>query len=111
MGQRVLFFFLGSVLIVACASVIPKLIQKDVAKGKALYTDLTLEQLTVGRTTYINHCGSCHQLYVPSMLTKEKWDLHLVPMAKLAKLDSASTEDMIRYIHVSLLADTSGNQY
>jgi len=107
MGRRVLCFFLGFVLLVTCSSIIPKLMQQDVVKGKSLYPDLTLEQLTTGRTVYINHCGSCHQLYIPTRVPQKKWDLHLVPMAKLSKLDSISTEKLTRYIRVAVYVDTT----
>lgn len=108
MTTKSLYFILAGTLLVTCASVIPKLAQQDVVKGKVLYPDLTLEQLISGRTTYINHCGSCHQLYIPSKLAKEKWNKHLLPMSKLSGLDSQSTGKLVRYINVVILTDTTG---
>jgi len=106
MAPRSLIVILGLVLLVTCASVIPKLLSKDAERGRTLYPDLTLEQLTSGRKVYINHCGSCHALYVPSKFSKEAWDRHLLPMARLVKLDSTSTSDMVRYIHVAIMHDS-----
>jgi cytochrome c553 len=103
MSKSVLILLSLAALIVACAAVFPKPLEQDVARGKSAYPDLTLEQLTKGRQTYINSCGSCHPLYTRGQLPLHVWDKHLYPMAKkYSRLDSVQTDQLTRYIHVMI---------
>src|SRR5512138_1891631 len=106
-----LIIALAIILVVACAAILPKPTEKEVAKGRILYKNLTLEELEQGRQIYINRCGSCHQLYVPSQVGRDVWHKQLDRMVtQFSKLDSVKAGLVRKYINVSLITDTSSNQ-
>lgn len=48
-------------------------------------TGVSLDSLNLGRKLYVNYCGSCHTLFLPSKFTKTKWSEVMPKMQKKAK--------------------------
>jgi mono/diheme cytochrome c family protein len=76
------------------------------ACGSALYlpTSATVsdpEELTSlqqGRKLYIDHCGSCHNLYKPDSYSKEKWTHQMQEMKVEAKISDAQADLILDYL-------------
>ncbi len=83
----------------------PKLISPiptsdDASRGKAIWTDCTIEKLKETHTLYINKCGSCHGLKDPKSESEEAWRKIVPPMAKKAKISSAEQDLILNYLLV-----------
>ena len=68
--------------------------ETDVIRGKAFWSECSIEKLNVASTLYTNKCVTCHALIEPSSRDEERWRKIVPPMAKKAKL-SAEEESMI----------------
>ncbi|RYZ07847.1 MAG: hypothetical protein EOO73_10995 [Myxococcales bacterium] len=88
----------------ACgASPIPRPTQADASRGTARFPDLTLTELSQGRTLYVSRCGSCHTLKPPADLTAERWEAEVGEMREKngVKLSDAEAQAIIRYLAVA----------
>ena len=72
--------------------------KKDTTSG-ALYVPSTsdttanasLSELQQGRTSYMNNCGACHNLYSPDNYSPASWKsilLNMVPRTNLSQADA-----------------------
>ncbi len=59
---------------------------------------LLVDDLTAGRKLYIQHCGSCHNLYRPEEFTKEKWTAEMGVMKVEAKINDRQAELILQYV-------------
>ncbi len=75
--------------------------QADVDRNKAIFSNLTVEELIQGKAHYEKSCGSCHKLYSPKDESAVEWKKIVPPMAKKAKID-AKTEDLILKYVISM---------
>lgn len=57
-----------------------------------------LAELASGRVLYMNECGECHKLYVPTRYTTEEWTEHLDVMAPKAKINSDQKRLIYQYL-------------
>jgi hypothetical protein len=58
------------------------------------------DSLLMGRKLYVNHCGACHNLYLPEQFSQKHW-MHEIPeMQQKAKI----TKDEARLISNFVLA-------
>jgi hypothetical protein len=79
----------------------PKLIPPSLAdadRGKVLWNDYSLETLNQAHTLYINKCGTCHSLKMPSSESAESWKKIVPPMARKAKLSAEEENTILRYV-------------
>lgn len=60
----------------------------------------TLDTLKIGRELYINKCGSCHNLYLPSIYTKEEWQQIMDRMEKPAKINNLQKGLIKKYLEI-----------
>lgn len=72
--------------------------QADVDRNKAIFSNLTLEELIQGKAHYEKNCGSCHKLYSPNGESAVGWKKIVPPMAKKAKIDSKTEDLILRYL-------------
>ncbi|NVO21661.1 MAG: hypothetical protein HXX13_18320 [Bacteroidetes bacterium] len=81
--------------------------QKDnSATSSALYVpsasdvtnSATLADLQAGRTLYINHCGDCHELYLPESFSATQWRSILPNMTPRTNLTSAEVSLVTKYV-------------
>lgn len=93
-------------LMAACAPSVYKPTVADVECGKKQYADLSLEQLQAGMDLYSVKCGSCHTLYRPQDISRERWDRVLPDMKQEAKLTEEEYQQISRYILVKNSSST-----
>jgi hypothetical protein len=68
---------------------------------------LSLQDLTKGRTLYVDNCSDCHNLYLPEKRTKEKWNSVFPKMQKKAHVNDADMELIKSYILARCKPDVS----
>ena len=61
-------------------------------------TGITITELQKGRDMYVNHCGSCHNLYLPHRFPKNHWITEMHEMQKKAKISNEDADDILKYI-------------
>lgn len=72
----------------------------DAERAQSLNLDVTADELQVSHKLYINKCGSCHSLYLPSQYDKDKWSKVIPEMAGRAKLTSDEQKKILTYLIV-----------
>jgi cytochrome c5 len=88
----------------ACAgSPIPKPTAADATRGSAHFPDLTLSELSQGRTLYVSRCGSCHTLKRPVELPPEQWQVEVTEMRAKngVKLSDTEAQAIVRYLTIA----------
>jgi mono/diheme cytochrome c family protein len=83
---------LGSTLL-ACAPAL-YLPTEEVARTRSK----NLDDLKQGRQAYIDHCGSCHNLYLPSQFSAADWAKNVHAMHTRAKTDTVQQRLILDYI-------------
>ena len=58
----------------------------------------TLEDLTQGRTLYIQNCNACHQLYSPDRFSVSEWKNIIRQMGPRTKMSDAEIELVTKYL-------------
>lgn len=88
------------------SSPFPKPTAADLARGSAHFPDVTLNELTEGRTLYMSRCGSCHVLKRPAELAPEQWQVEVTEMRNKngVKLSDPEAQAIIRYLTVAATA-------
>jgi len=56
---------------------------------------VSVSDLNKGRELYVNHCGSCHSLYLPNQYSAPVWQHNLDEMQARANI----TDDQKKLIH------------
>lgn len=87
---------LAALVLISCASALYIPTSKD-----ALIQNTSLEKLHQGRALYINRCGSCHNLYLPSNYTSKAWKPIMDKMQKRARIDDSQKELVNNYLGAS----------
>ena len=88
----------------ACgASPIPQPTAGDASRGAAHFPDLTLNELSQGRSLYVSRCGSCHVLKRPVELPPEQWQAEVNEMRAKngVKLNDAEAQAIVRYLTIA----------
>ena len=88
----------------ACGgSAIPQPTAADASRASAHFPDVTLNELSQGRTLYVSHCGSCHVLKRPVELSPEQWQGEVSDMRAKngVKLTDAEAQAIVRYLTVA----------
>lgn len=98
MNPKIIIFLVVAVFCFCCSPSVYKPTVADVESGKKNYSDLTIEQLNSGFHLYTNKCGSCHTLYKPQEITKDRWAKILPDMKIEAHLSDKEYELITRYI-------------
>ena len=91
----------------ACGgSAIPQPTAADASRGSAHFPDVTLSELSQGRTLYVNHCGSCHVLKRPVELSPEQWQGEVSDMRakNRVKLSDTEAQAIVRYLTIAASA-------
>lgn len=66
----------------------------------SLKTGISADSLVLGRTLYVNNCGSCHSLFLPERFTATEWTKMLSEMQKKAKCSNQETALIKNYLKV-----------
>jgi cytochrome c5 len=91
----------------ACGgSPIPQPTAADASRGSAHFPDLTLSELSQGRTLYLSRCGSCHVLKRPVELRPEQWQGEVSEMRAKngVKLSDTEAQAIVRYLTIAASA-------
>jgi cytochrome c5 len=88
------------------SSPFPEPTAADQARGSAHFPDVTLSELSQGRTLYVSRCGSCHALKRPVELVPEQWQAEVNEMRSKngVKLSDVEARAIIRYLTVAATA-------
>jgi hypothetical protein len=87
-----IILFTGLLLFSSCESPLykPTMVEvQDSAEFNALQK---------GRNLYIRNCNSCHNLYLPSQFSAEKWKEELSQMQKKTKLTDTEVAYILKYV-------------
>ena len=57
-----------------------------------------VENLTKGRTLYVNNCAGCHQLFLPNHYDATKWKKNLTEMQIRAKITDEQRDLIYEYL-------------
>lgn len=90
--------------VAACgASRVPVPTAADASRASAHFPDVTLNELSHGRTLYVSRCGSCHTLKPPAELSAEQWQTEVTDMRAKngVKLSDEEARAIIRYLTVA----------
>jgi hypothetical protein len=81
----------------ACAT-LPQPLAEDATRASTLWPGLKLEDLQNGRKLYVQNCGACHALHLPSAYGNERWDRVMVRMQVKAKIDDRAASTILAYL-------------
>lgn len=59
---------------------------------------IAFDTLIKGRSLYIEHCGSCHNLHLPEKFTATEWEKNVSEMQEKAKINDLQKENMLYYL-------------
>ncbi len=94
-------FIISAILFLAACGTAVKLssaVQTDVDRGSKVFPGLTLAELNQGKTAYEENCGKCHGLIAPTKFSEDKWRKEVPPMAKKAKVNTATETLILKYV-------------
>lgn len=96
--QRAWGWTLGGLLLLppGCGggAVTPALVQA----AQKRWPDASEQSLGRGRDLFVGKCKTCHALPAPKDHTAEEWPKLVEKMGKLAELDAAGREAVLRYV-------------
>jgi cytochrome c5 len=95
---------MAAALTAACGgSAVPEPTTADAQRGALSYPDVTLAELSHGRTLYVSRCGSCHVLRRPAELSAKQWQDEVEEMRGKngVKLSEDEARAIIRYLTVT----------
>lgn len=90
-------------LALGCAAALPEPTAAHLARARESEPQLTLDDLTRGRSVYAGKCSGCHALIQPDAVTASSWPSQVDEMqAKQGvKLTPGEERDLVRYLVVS----------
>ena len=88
-------FIFGALLVFlyACSSALYLPTQSDADR-----TGVSTDNLLAGRTLYVNHCGSCHNLHLPEQYTRQHWEKEIPEMQQKAKISDEEVKLISNFI-------------
>lgn len=89
---------LGFIYSCSTMLIIPQ--ETDAGRGKLIWGDYSFEDLKTGHRLYINSCASCHNLYIPSNYSAERWKDIMQKMGREAKLTKSEKDLITKYLIV-----------
>jgi len=61
-------------------------------------TGISTDNLILGRSLYVNHCGSCHNLHLPEQYSSKHWQQKMPEMQLKAKISDENTKLITNFI-------------
>ena len=89
MKKIIIFSLVLGCIIYSCSPTLYKPVTTDTVKQK---------QLNTGRTIYVDHCSSCHNLHLPKEFNAEGWKKHLDTMQVKAKISDSEKQLILEYL-------------
>jgi hypothetical protein len=100
MKNKIQFIFFLSILFVSCRAMLVSPDESDAMRAKNSGHQYDLDNLKQSHNLYINKCGGCHTLYLPSYKISGEWKSVIEEMASKAKIDSTEKEMILNYLIV-----------
>jgi len=96
------YIVIAALFLAACGTALklalPAPSQADADRGATTFPGITVEDLNKGKTAYESNCKGCHDAFHPSKFSEEKWRKEVPKMAKKAKIDAATEEQILKYV-------------
>lgn len=89
------------VLLAGCSSMLPVVTREDVRRAEARWPGVTQGVLEEGRQKYVDRCGGCHSLHLPSEYTESEWKEAVDSMQSRAKVSPEEKEKILTYLFVA----------
>ena len=61
-------------------------------------TGILLDSLSEGRKLYVDHCGSCHNLYLPERYSAPEWEKNVAEMQLKGKITDNQKSKIVHYL-------------
>ena len=91
--KRYRSLFAALLLLCACS---PALYLPTIADADR--TGVSTDSLLIGRTLYVNHCGSCHNLHLPERYTRDHWEKEIPEMQQKAKISAEEAKLISNFV-------------
>ncbi len=88
------------VVLAGCSSMLPVVVEDDVRRAEGRWPGTTRGVLEEGRQKYIDRCGACHSLHLPSAFTESEWKQAVETMQVRAKVGEDEKEKILKYLYV-----------
>src|SRR5512145_2770905 len=88
-------------LLLGCAGAIEYPIAADVEWSHEQGLDVALEDLTAGRSAYVQKCAGCHHLYQPAKYDPAQWPDLVAKMSQRAKLANEEQRLITSYLRAT----------
>jgi len=62
------------------------------------YSESVYTELQKGRSTYVGHCGACHNLPLPERKNASEWAVYVEKMGARAHLDPDQKKSIYQYL-------------
>lgn len=89
------------VVLAGCSSMLPVVTEDDARRAEARWPGITMGALEEGRRKYIDRCGGCHSLPLPSEYTETEWKRAVEEMQLRAKVKPEEKEMILTYLFVA----------
>lgn len=101
--KRLTWFPLACLLWACGGSAVPEPTAADATRAGSHFPDVTLNELSQGRTLYLSRCGSCHVLRRPTDLAPEQWQVEVDEMRTKngVKLSDGEARAILRYLTIA----------
>lgn len=83
-----------------CSSMLPVIKDDDVRRAEVRWPGITRAALEEGRQKYIDRCGACHSLHLPSAFTESEWKEAVETMQVRAKVGDDEKEKILKYLYM-----------
>ena len=75
------------------------------SQADSVRTGISTDSLLLGRNLYINHCGSCHNLYLPQQFTGKHWEEEMPEMRLKAKISESDSQIILKFLKAGSKAE------
>jgi hypothetical protein len=88
-------------VLVGCSAMLPVLTEEDARLAETRWPTATLSTLQSGRQKYIDRCGGCHSLHLPSEFTDVQWRKAVEDMQARARVSPEEKELILQYLAIA----------
>lgn len=85
-------------LLAGCGKPLPEVSPGLVVRAQARWPEASEATLIQGRTTFLSHCGRCHEHPDPARHDERGWTYYVREMAPKAQLDAQQQRDVLRFL-------------
>ncbi len=92
-----LFFAIGMGL-VSCSNQLTDTSNLYIPTPSDVTATATIDELTQGRSLYIDNCEKCHGLYTPESFSSSQWKSVMLQMAPKTRMSAAEVSLVSKYV-------------